>query len=83
MELALKEYDIPLMKTTVGNRNIYENSSSGLSVLELAARSASAREGQREMRELVAEIEGLIGVGDNRRKTAPEPKNKQKKSADV
>lgn len=62
MEQVLKEYEIPLIKTTIGNRNIYENSSSGLSVLEIAARSASDREGQREMREFVEEIERLIGI---------------------
>jgi chromosome partitioning protein len=62
MEQALKEYEIPLMKTTIGNRNIYENSSGGLSVLELAARTSSDRDGQREMRELVGEIEELLGI---------------------
>jgi len=29
MENALTQYDIPLMKTTIGNRNIFENSSTG------------------------------------------------------
>lgn len=76
MEEVLKEYDIPLMKTTIGNRNIYENSSGGLSVLEIGARSASDREGQREMRELVGEIEGLLGISqkakkNDKKKTAP------------
>jgi chromosome partitioning protein len=68
MEEVLKEYDIALMNTTIGNRNIYENSSGGLSVLEIGARSASDREGQREMRELVEEIEVLLGISRNSKK---------------
>lgn len=80
MEQALKEYEIPLMKTTIGNRNIYENSSSGLSVLEIGARTASDREGQREMREFVSEIEGLVGI--NQRSKKPSVlKNDRKKIA--
>lgn len=79
MELALREYDIPLMKTTIGNRNIYENSSSGLSVLEIGARSASDREGQREMRELVREIERLLSISRQSGKTSA--KNDKKKTA--
>lgn len=62
MEKALRQYDIPLMKTTIGNRNIFENSSGGLSVLEIAGRTDSDREGQREMQELVGEIEKLLGI---------------------
>ena len=62
MEAALKEYEIPLMKTGIGNRNIYENSSGGQSVLEIAAKTASDREGQREMRELCDEIETLLNL---------------------
>ncbi len=77
MEEVLKEYDIPLMKTTIGNRNIYENSSGGLSVLEIGARSASDREGQREMRELVGEIEGLLGISQKAKK------NDKKKTAAI
>jgi len=81
MELALREYDIPLMKTTIGNRNIYENSSSGLSVLEIGARSASDREGQREMRELVREIERLLSISRRTGKTSA--KNDKKKTATI
>ncbi|MBA3693499.1 MAG: hypothetical protein H0W77_08700 [Acidobacteria bacterium] len=81
MELALREYDIPLMKTTIGNRNIYENSSSGLSVLEIGARSASDREGQREMRELVREIERLLSISRQSGKTSA--KNDKKKTATI
>lgn len=77
MEEVLKEYDIPLMNTTIGNRNIYENSSGGLSVLEIGARSASDREGQREMRELVGEIEVLLGISQKAKK------NDKKKTAAV
>lgn len=75
MEQALKEYEIPLLKTTIGNRNIYENSSGGLSVLEIAARSASDREGQREMRELVEEIKQLLGVNGQGGKTSRTGRN--------
>jgi len=81
MELALREYDIPLMKTTIGNRNIYENSSSGLSVLEIGARSESDREGQREMRELVREIERLLSISRQSGKTSA--KNDKKKTATI
>ncbi len=81
MELALREYDIPLMKTTIGNRNIYENSSSGLSVLEIGARSASDREGQREMRELVREIERLLSISRQSGKTSA--KNDKKTTATI
>jgi len=81
MELALREYDIPLMKTTIGNRNIYENSSSGLSVLEIGARSASDREGQREMRELVREIERLLSISRQSGKTSA--KNDKKRTATI
>ncbi|MDQ3372465.1 MAG: AAA family ATPase [Acidobacteriota bacterium] len=81
MELALREYDILLMKTTIGNRNIYENSSSGLSVLEIGARSASDREGQREMRELVREIERLLSISRQSGKTSA--KNDKKKTATI
>lgn len=77
MEEVLKEYDIPLMNTTIGNRNIYENSSGGLSVLEIGARSASDREGQREMRELVGEIEVLLGISQKAKK------NDKKKTAAI
>lgn len=63
-ERLLQELEIPVMRTSIGNRNIFEASSEGLSVLELAARSESDREGQREMRELVAEIEELLGIAE-------------------
>jgi chromosome partitioning protein len=79
MENALKEYEIPLMKTTIGNRNIYENSSSGLSVLEIGARSVSDREGQREMRALVSEIEGVVGINQRSEKSSG-LKNDRKKA---
>ena len=68
MQEALKEYEIPLMATTIGNRNIYENSSGGLSVLEISARTESDREGQREMREIISEIETILGIGKKAKK---------------
>ena len=80
MEQALKGYEIPLMKTTVGNRNIYENSSGGLSVLELAARLRSDREGQREMRGFVEEIERLLGISRKTGKTSRAKSSKKKSS---
>ena len=81
MEQALKEYDVPLMKTTIGNRNIYENSSSGLSVLEIGARSASDREGQREMREFVGEIESILGISRKQGKSSAAKDDKKNTAA--
>lgn len=78
MEKALLEYDIPLMETTIGNRNIYENSSGGLSVLEIGARTDSDREGQLEMRKLVGEIETLLGISRKTNKTSASQKNRKK-----
>lgn len=83
MEQALSAFDIPLMKTAIGNRNIYENSSGGLSVLEIGARTASDREGQREMREMVGEIEMLLGISRHTSKNSSQPKNGKKKTATV
>lgn len=81
MREALKEYEIPLMTTTIGNRNIYENSSSGLSVLEIAGRTESDREGQHEMREFVSEIEGILSIGKNAKKPTTATKNLKKTTA--
>ncbi|MGC2234987.1 MAG: hypothetical protein WA584_02330, partial [Pyrinomonadaceae bacterium] len=81
MREALKEYEIPLMATTIGNRNIYENSSSGLSVLEIAGRTESDREGQREMREFVGEIEEILVIGKNARKLPAAGKGLKKTAA--
>lgn len=72
-ENMLQDLEIPVMKTSVGHRNIFESSSEGLSVLELPARSASDKEAQREMNELVSEIEEILGLRDE--------KTKSKKSA--
>ncbi len=60
-EKLLRELEIPVMRTSIGNRNIFEASSEGVSVLELAARTISDKEGQREMSELVEEIEEILG----------------------
>ena len=62
-EALLLELDIPVMRSSIGHRNIFEASSDGLSVLEIAARTDSDREGQREMRELVNEIREILGLG--------------------
>jgi chromosome partitioning protein len=75
MEQALSGFDFPLMKTTVGNRNIYENSSGGLSVLEIAARTASDREGHREMQALVGEIKSLLNIERRTNKNVLQPEN--------
>jgi len=61
-ERMLQELDIPVMRTSVGHRNIFESSSEGFSVLELSARSASDREAQREMNDLVSEIEEILEI---------------------
>ena len=61
-ETLLKDLEIPVMRASVGYRNIFEASSDGLSVLEITARTESDREGQREMKELVTEIEEVLGL---------------------
>ena len=63
-ETLLQELEIPVMRSSIGYRNIFESSSDGLSVLEIAARTESDREGQREMRELVSEIEEVLGFSE-------------------
>jgi chromosome partitioning protein len=68
-ENMLQDLEIPVMKTSVGHRNIFESSSEGLSVLELPARSASDKEAQREMNELVSEIEEILGLQDEKTKS--------------
>lgn len=72
-ENMLQDLEIPVMRTSVGHRNIFESSSEGLSVLELPARSASDREAQREMNELVSEIEEILELSSE--------KTERKKSA--
>lgn len=61
-EKMLRELEIPVMQTSIGHRNIFESSSEGSSVLELPARTASDREGQREMSSLIGEIEEILGL---------------------
>ena len=61
-EKMLSEFEIPVMKSSIGHRNLFEASSEGLSVLELAAKSASDREAQQEMNEMVAEIVEVLGL---------------------
>lgn len=59
-EKMLTELEIPVMKTSIGHRNIFESSSEGLSVLEINARTNSDKEGQHEMEELILEIEEIL-----------------------
>ena len=68
-EKMLLELDIPVMKISVGHRNIFESSSEGLSVLELTARSNSDRQAQREMTALIEEIEELLALKSKSLKT--------------
>ncbi len=76
-EKMLQELEIPVMRTSVGHRNIFESSSEGLSVSELPARSASDREAQSEMNSLVSEIEEVLGLVP---KQAERKKNTTEKS---
>lgn len=77
-ENMLLNLEIPVMRTSIGNRNIFESSSEGLSVLELSARTVSDREAQSEMNELVNEIEEILGFTA---KVASRKKNLSEKSA--
>lgn len=61
-EALLEELEIPVMRSSIGHRNIFEASSDGLSVLEIPAKTDSDREGQREMSELVSEISEILGL---------------------
>lgn len=54
----IDEGDIPPMKTALGSRTIYGHSGAGLSVVELDARSEAAG----EIRELVSEIQTILGI---------------------
>jgi len=82
-EALLQELEIPVMRASIGHRNIFESSSEGLSVLELPGRTKSDREGQREMRELIAEIEEVLGFASQSNgniktgKRAPSKKTKR------
>lgn len=72
-EALLEELEIPVMRSSIGHRNIFEASSDGLSVLEIPARTDSDREGQREMRELVSEIREILGLTDRARTEQEKP----------
>lgn len=76
-EKMLSEFEIPVMKTSIGHRNLFEASSEGLSVMELAAKSESDKEAQREMNELVAEIAEILKLA----RTNSAEKGKAKKPA--
>jgi chromosome partitioning protein len=80
-EKMLQELDIPVMKTSIGNRNIFESSSEGLSVLELPARSASDREAKREMSELISEIEEILGLSSEKTERKKNASKKASKTA--
>ncbi len=81
-EQLLRELEIPVMKTSAGHRNIFEASSEGLSVLELSAKTVSDREAQREMNEIITEIEEILGLGQEEKAAArTEPPKKGKKAA--
>lgn len=80
-ENMLQDLEIPVMKTSVGHRNIFESSSEGLSVLELPARSASDREAQSEMNELVSEIEEILGLSSGKTKLKKSATKKATKTA--
>jgi cellulose biosynthesis protein BcsQ len=80
-ENMLQDLEIPVMKTSVGHRNIFESSSEGLSVLELPARSASDREAQSEMNELVSEIEEILGLSSDKTKLKKSATKKATKTA--
>jgi chromosome partitioning protein len=80
-ENMLQDLEIPVMRTSVGHRNIFESSSEGLSVLELPARSASDREAQREMNELVSEIEEILELSSERAERKKSATKKATKTA--
>jgi cellulose biosynthesis protein BcsQ len=77
----LSDFEIPVMKTSIGHRNLFEASSEGLSVLELAAKSDSDREAQREMNDLIAEIEEVLGLVKEKSATKTTTKKSAKKTA--
>lgn len=80
-EILLRELEIPVMKTSTGHRNIFESSSEGLSVLEITAKTESDKEGQREILELVSEIEEILGFESITKNTKSNSNKKQKKAA--
>lgn len=80
-ETLLKELEIPVMKTSVGHRNIFESSSEGLSVLEITAKTESDKEGQNEISELISEIEEILGFEANTKDKKSNSNKQQKKAA--
>jgi chromosome partitioning protein len=68
-EKMLNELEIPVMNASIGHRNIFESSSEGLSVLEISAKTESDREAQNEMRNLVKEIENILGLAPAKAKS--------------
>lgn len=80
-ENLLQNLEIPVMRTSVGHRNIFESSSEGLSVLELPARSASDREARREMNELVSEIEEILELASEKTERKKRATKKATKTA--
>lgn len=75
-EKLLQELEIPVMNTSTGHRNIFESSSEGLSVLELSAKTDSDREAQREVSEIINEIEDILGFKPEKSQTKSDKKKK-------
>lgn len=55
---ALSEYDIPTLKTTIGQRVVFAESSAGYSVIELGSTSAATK----EVKSLAKEVLEVIGA---------------------
>lgn len=79
-ENLLQELEIPVMKTSTGHRNIFESSSEGLSVLELSAKTDSDKQAQREIEELITEMEEILGFKQDRTETKSDTAKKRKKA---
>ncbi len=80
-EKLLQELEIPVMNTSTGHRNIFESSSEGLSVLELSAKTDSDKQAQREIEQLISEIEQILGFKQDKTETKLNSAKKRKKAA--
>lgn len=76
-EKMLQDMEIPVMRASLGHRNLFESSSEGLSVLELSAKSDSDKQARREINEVIEEIEEIIGLGVATKKESKKRKNGQ------
>jgi chromosome partitioning protein len=79
-EKLLQELEIQVLKTSIGHRNIFESSSEGFSVLEITAKTESDKEGQREISELISEIEEILGFKAIAKDKNTSPNKKGKKA---